>query len=369
MVLEDKYLQSLFDCLKSRQYRLLGPVLKRFAIVYDDIEKADDIPQGYTDQQAGGKYRLLKTNTQARFDYVVGQQSWKKYLFPPDRTLYEVHRKPGGSEVCEIKEGLTHMAFVGVRPCEIAAIAILDKIMLESPYQDISYKKRRENLFIVAVNCSRPSGTCFCVSMNTGPRAESGFDLALTEILENNQHYYLVECGSEKGQEVLKELPIRKASAAQMEKAHAILLEAAGKMGRKLDTHNLKDIIINHFENPRWDKTAGRCLCCGNCTLVCPTCFCNNIKDITSLDGQSAYRHQEWDSCFTLDHSYISGGSIRTSAKSRYRQWLTHKLAYWIDQFGMSGCVGCGRCITWCPVGIDITEEAKAIRKSEGKKT
>ncbi len=367
MVLEDKYLQGLFDCLKRRQYRLLGPTLNHSAIVYDDIETADDIPRGYTDQQSAGRYRLLNKHTLTRFDYVVGQHSWKKYLFPPEKTLFVTHRKPGGFEICETKEASAPMAFIGVRPCELAAIGILDKIMLEGPYQDIYYKNKRDNLFIVAVNCTRPSGTCFCASMNTGPKAESGFDLALTEIQDNNQHYYLVECGSEKGQKVLKELPVKKASGAQIERGHNIFLEALKKMGRKLDKDNLKDILVNNFENPRWDITAERCLGCGNCTLVCPTCFCTNIKDITELDGRTAYRLQEWDSCFTIEHSYISGGSVRTSARARYRQWLTHKLANWIDQFGMSGCVGCGRCITWCPVGIDITEEVHAIRESEAK--
>jgi sulfhydrogenase subunit beta (sulfur reductase) len=367
LVLDDKNLQSLFDCLKSRQYRLLGPFLNHSAIVYDDIEKADDLPRGFTDQQAGGKYRLLKINTPARFDYVIGQHSWKKYLFPPEKTLFEVHRKPGGFEVCEIKEDSAPMAFIGVRPCDLAAIAILDKIMLEGPYQDLSYKHKRKNLLMVAVNCTRPSGTCFCTSMNTGPKAESGFDLALTEVLENDQHYYVVESGSQKGVELLKELPVREASPAQLDKARNLLNEAALKMGRSLDKDNLKDILVRNFENPRWDMTAERCLGCGNCTLVCPTCFCTNIKDITELDGKTAYRFQEWDSCFTIEHSYISGGSLRTSARARYRQWLTHKLANWIDQFGMSGCVGCGRCITWCPVGIDITEESRAIRESEGK--
>jgi sulfhydrogenase subunit beta (sulfur reductase) len=368
MVLDDKDLQSLFDCLERRQYRLLGPTFYHSAIIYNDIEKADDIPRSYTDHQDGGKYRLLKTNTPSRFNYVVGQHSWKKYLFPPEKTLFEARRQPGGFTVFEIKEESSPLAFLGVRPCELAAIAILDKIMLEGPYQDLFYKHKRKDLLIVTVNCTRPSGTCFCTSMNTGPKAESGFDLALTEVLEDNLHYFIVEAGSQKGEELLKELPVREASQAQSDKARNLLDEAAGKMGRWLDTDNLKDILTRNFEHPRWDITAERCLGCGNCTLVCPTCFCTNIKDTTTLDGQTAYRLQEWDSCFTLDHSYISGGSIRTSTKARYRQWLTHKLADWIDQFGMSGCVGCGRCITWCPVGIDITEEAHAIREIEGKK-
>ncbi len=368
MVLEDKNLQSLLDSLKQRHYRLLGPVLKDFAIGYDDIEKAEDIPQGYSDEQAGGTYRLVKSDSPARFDYVVGQDSWKKFLFPPERTLFEVRREPGGFDVCKIEEDPSHLAFIGVRPCDLSAMAVLDKTMLEGPYQDLFYKRKRENLFIIVVNCTRPSGTCFCSSMNTGPKAESGFDLALTEILGNNQHYYAVEAGSSQGEELLKELPLFEATSSHLEKAQSLLRKAAGKMGRKLNTENLQDILSRQFENLRWDMTAQRCLGCGNCTLVCPTCFCTQIKDITTLDGKTAYRIQEWDSCFTVEHSYISGGSIRTSAKARYRQWLTHKLGNWIEQFGISGCVGCGRCITWCPVGIDITEEAGAIRESDASR-
>ncbi|MBF0393567.1 MAG: 4Fe-4S dicluster domain-containing protein, partial [Alphaproteobacteria bacterium] len=118
-------------------------------------------------------------------------------------------------------------------------------------------------------------------------------------------------------------------------------------------------------EHPRWDEVAKRCLTCGNCTMVCPTCFCTTVDDVTDLGGTRTERVRSWDSCFTLDFSYIHGGSVRNEGSSRYRQWITHKLSSWHDQFGSSGCVGCGRCITWCPVGIDITEEVGAIRASE----
>ena len=136
-------------------------------------------------------------------------------------------------------------------------------------------------------------------------------------------------------------------------------------MGRSLQTSGLKELLYRNSESPRWDAVAQRCLSCANCTLVCPTCFCSTIEDLTDLAGQEAERIRKWDSCFTTDFSYIHGGSVRATPRSKYRQWMMHKLAYWLDQFGTSGCVGCGRCITWCPVGIDITEEARVIRESE----
>jgi sulfhydrogenase subunit beta (sulfur reductase) len=141
--------------------------------------------------------------------------------------------------------------------------------------------------------------------------------------------------------------------------------KASSAMGRKVDITNIKELLIRNSENHRWQQTAQRCLTCANCTMVCPTCFCTTIEDVTDLTGKEANRTRKWDSCFTMDFSYIHGGSIRPSVYSRYRQWLTHKFAAWHDQFGTSGCVGCGRCITWCPVGIDVTEEITAIRMSD----
>jgi ferredoxin len=132
-------------------------------------------------------------------------------------------------------------------------------------------------------------------------------------------------------------------------------------MTRAVRTEGIRELLAATLDHPRWDDVASRCLTCTNCTLVCPTCFCSTVEDVTDLTGRTAERWRRWDSCFTLGHSYLHGGSVRSTARDRYRQWLTHKLGTWIDQFGHSGCVGCGRCITWCPVGIDITEEVAAL--------
>jgi len=224
---------------------------------------------------------------------------------------------------------------------------------------------RRENVFIVAVNCGQAGGTCFCASMNTGPKATAGYDLALTELLQNDRHCFLVDVGTERGAEILSGIPHHEAGDADRQTANSIVAETAQRMGRSLEMQGIKELLYRNGESPQWDNVAARCLTCANCTMVCPTCFCTTVEDATDLAGGRAERWRRWDSCFTVDFSYIHGGSVRATAKSRYRQWMTHKLATWIDQFGKAGCVGCGRCITWCPVGIDITAEARSLRDSD----
>lgn len=358
---------ALIDALAGRGWRVLGPTVRDGAIVYDDIAGLEDLPAGWTDRQEAGRYRLERRDDAALFGYAVGPQSWKRFLHPPIELLWRARREGEGFAGAGAEEDGKKFAFLGVRACELAAIAIQDRVFMNGPYPDTAYRKRRENNFFVAVNCGEAGGTCFCVSMKTGPKAEAGFDLSLTELIEGYGQRFVVEVGSEAGAAVLATVPHEPASPEAMEAAAAVVARTAGRMGRKLETDGLKELLQGNPEHPRWDDVAKRCLACANCTMVCPTCFCTTIADVSALDG-SAERVRKWDSCFSLDFSYIHGGSVRKETKSRYRQWMTHKLASWIDQFGTSGCVGCGRCISWCPVGIDITEEAAAIRASVEKR-
>jgi sulfhydrogenase subunit beta (sulfur reductase) len=363
-VVSRKDLEKLIPALRGQGYQVIGPVVRDGAIVYDIVEKLADLPAGWTDEQEPGKYRLRRRNDEALFGYVVGPQSWKKYLHPAEVRLFAAERKGQTFRILNNDPVVPRRAFLGVRACELAAIAVQDRVLQGDQYRDTIYASRREGVFIVAVNCTQAASTCFCASMGTGPRAQKGFDLALTELIGTGKHEFVVEVGSKVGAEVLKELHSSPASKEACLEADAAVERAAAQIQRRMDTTNIRDLLHANMEHPRWDNVAQRCLTCANCTMVCPTCFCTTVEDVSDVTGTHAERWRKWDSCFSQNFSYIHGGSVRSSSQARYRQWMTHKLAWWIDQFGTSGCVGCGRCITWCPVGIDITEEVRAIRES-----
>lgn len=375
---EHSAIDSLLKALQHRGYTVIAPTVRNGAIVYEEISSASELPVGWTDEQDSARYRLERREDQTMFSYSVGPHSWKKFLFPPVLKLFTAERTSSGFEMqadsgappqAGAAAGKTSrtkkLAFLGVRPCEVQAIAIQDGIFVDGPYADPYYKAMRESCFIIAVNCTEAGGTCFCASMNSGPKAAAGFDLALTEVSADGAPYFVVELGSAKGEEIMQDLPHRTAEPGEARAAEEAIQKAENSMGRTLETANLKELLFANAEHPRWDQIARRCLTCANCTQVCPTCFCSTVEDVTDLTGAKAERVRKWDSCFTTEFSYIHGGSIRATARSRYRQWIMHKLSNWIDQFGTFGCVGCGRCITWCPVGIDITEEARAIREQQ----
>jgi sulfhydrogenase subunit beta (sulfur reductase) len=353
-------LTSLITLLKDQGYEVIGPTVRDGAVTCDIIEGIEDLPAGWGDEQSPGHYRLKKRQDAALFHHNLGPQGWKRYLHPPELQMFEGSRDGDAFRILGNPPKPAKRAFLGVRSCELAAIERQDRIFQGDRYVDPSYQARRQNALIIAVHCTQAAGTCFCTSMGTGPRAAAGFDLALAELADRG--LFVVEIGSEAGAELLAAIPHREPEAEEIAAADALVEDTRGRIERKLDTTGLKELLTESFDSPRWDEVALRCLSCANCTLVCPTCFCTTVEDLTDVAGNEAERWRKWDSCFTDSFSYIHGGSVRLSVKSRYRQWLTHKLAYWVDQFGTFGCVGCGRCITWCPGKIDITEEVAAIR-------
>lgn len=363
-------LDTLIQVIALEGHRLIGPTLKDGAIIYDDIHSASDLPRGWTDEQEKGRYRVRKRDDEAYFGYAASPHSWKQFLQLPRKQVWRAERDISGVQIIAIDEPAPQLAFMGVRSCELHAIAIQDRVFLGDQFPNDNYGKRRQQLLIIAVNCTAPAATCFCTSMNTGPEVTLPADLTMTEVIDGDTHVFLISAGSERGERILRQLPVQPAPARQCALAQRAIEDAAGQMKqgpRSFDSADVKDLLYRNYESPEWEQVAERCLSCANCTMACPTCFCSTVEDTTDLTGENAERWERWDSCFTADFSYITGGAVRADTRSRYRQWMTHKLATWHDQFDSSGCVGCGRCIAWCPVGIDLTEELQRIREMENQ--
>jgi ferredoxin len=370
-------LERLVAALAAGGYRVVGPQVADGAVVIRDLASARELPTGWLDEQDGGTYRLRPDPAAGTFDHVVGPHSLKNFLFPARETIARFTREGGSWSQEELARDEPPLAVIGVRACDLEALRIQDRVFMGGEHVDPGYAARRKKLFVVAVNCRRAVATCFCHSMGCGPAATHSFDLALTEHGGDGSgpSRFACEVGSARGAEILATLrdglhactPAEVAAARAVpeklaERMHARQAEPGQPRPRSLDTEGIRDLLFGNLEHPRWDDVATRCLSCTNCTLVCPTCFCASVTEVADLSGDHVDRERHWASCFTLDHAKIHGHAVHSSTASRYRQWLTHKLAGWIDQFGTSGCTGCGRCITWCPVGIDITEEVAAIR-------
>lgn len=365
-IIDIEGLQGLIETLAERGWAVVGPTVRDGAIVHAPITGVADLPRGVGDEQDAAHYRLRPRDDDALFGFAAAVQTAKPVFFPADELLWRSRRTQDGFAVEQPDaadgEPPRPVALIGARGCDLAALGIHDTVLRGRGYVDSRYDARRQETFVVSVACTSPAGTCFCTSMGTGPKASAGYDLLLTELIDDDGHRFLVEVGTDRGADVLAAVPATDARREDVDAASEALADAATRMGRTMETEGLKDVLYASAESPRWDDVAARCLACTNCTLVCPTCFCTSVEDVTDLTGDVGERHRVWDSCFSEEFSYIHGGALRTETRSRYRQWMTHKLASWQDQFGMSGCVGCGRCITWCPAAIDITAEAAALR-------
>lgn len=356
-------LDRLIDALRARDYAVIGPRVRDGAIVYGAIGAAADLPTGVRDAQSPGRYALEPSPLARQFAWANGPQALKPLVFRPRERLWASWRTPTGElHFGAAAEAIEPTAVIGVRACDLAALELQDRHFLREPFPDPAYRARRDALFLVAVHCTHPADTCFCASTGDGPEAESGFDLALHEIDDG----FIVAAGSDVGAAVLAGLDLPAADQARMDAARAGVAAAAAAQSRALPSQDLRATLLERLESPHWDAVAERCLSCGNCTAVCPTCFCHAEFDEPASDGIVSEHYRQWDSCFTAGHSYLHGIVIRAETRARYRQWLTHKLAHWHDQYGRSGCVGCGRCISWCPVGIDLTAEVVALA-GEGK--
>lgn len=356
-VLVRSALDQLVQVLEQDGYDVYGPVVVDSAIRYQLVHGIDELAIGVRDVQGPGHYSLVERSDDAMFGYTVGAASLKDLFFPPRRAVWSSVQEGGTLRFEPAERPEPKIAVIGARACELAALAIHDTVLLGGEYKDADYLRRRTDSFIVSVDCTEPGEVCFCGSMGTGPAATTHFDLAMTELLVDGEWEYVGRFGSERGERILERVTHRHPDQIEISLVRSAVSGASDAMGRELSTVGLPEFLASHREHPAWADIAQRCLACGNCTQACPTCFCVSTLDTASLDGSRASRELRWDSCFSLDFSFMGGRPHRSTIDARYRQWLTHKLSGWVEQFGTSGCVGCGRCITWCPVGIDFTAE------------
>ena len=358
-VLPRSQFQSFLDVVAAQRYEIIGPTIDQDAIVYRPITNVSQLPCGWSDRQEPGKYRLVRGEHRRYFRFNASPDSWKKYLFPARSEISRATLDQDGWHFTVPDVPAPRQAFLGIHACDLAAISIQDRVFMNDDYVDPTYRKRREAALLIAVNCSTAVSTCFCTSMNgAGPECSTGFDLCLTELEDS----FVIAVGSSKGTSIVESLPTRAATEEDRLQVQHEIRQAESAIAKRFDTDNLHDLLLENLEHAHWSEVAERCLACANCTMVCPTCFCNTVEEVSDLGSNETTRVRQWDSCFNLDLSYTADGTVRDSARSQYRQWLTHKLATWEDQFDVSGCTGCGRCITWCPVGIDLTAEVATIR-------
>lgn len=355
--LPHRHLQRLHQALVQAGYEVIGPQVKDDAILFAALNNIDELPWGWQEQADAGAYRLQHdAGSRRAFAWNTGPQGLKPWLFQPRQVLWRAEHTEEGLRFRAAKPEPRRLAFIGLRGCDLAALAIQDRHFLDGPYADPFYQAQRQQLLIVAVNCARSASTCFCVSTGDGPEVTFGFDLLLDEL----DGGYLLQTGSERGAAIAAQLPLQHASGTQVSEANA-WLAGARKQQRVMPSEAELVQLVDRLDHPRWQQVAERCLACGNCTSVCPTCLCSKQDAEGDIRGRQAEQVQRWDSCFSEQHSYITGKVVRSEIRHRYRQWLVHKLATWQQQFGRSGCVGCGRCIAWCPVAIDLIEEAQAL--------
>lgn len=356
-------LAKLFDVLK-RTHRTIGPKLEGGVVVLAEIS-VGDIPSGWVDRQSPGVYRAADEKEDRIFSFSVGPDSLKKFLYPSMQEVVRFRKSKKGIVAAREAKREKPLAFIGIRPCDLAALMLLDKVFLEGPVAEPGYAQRRRDAVFLVVNCSQPGGNCFCHSMGAGPEAVKGFDVAITELRDS----FLLEARTIAGEEIVSGVPCSTAGDEDLLEKDAGTQRCRDLMARSVRTDDLPGLLYRNLDHERWEEIARIDLECGNCTMVCPTCFCSTSYDLIPAGAISrgfaefeGVRMRTWDSCFSRNFARVHGGNFRPSRRARYRHWMTHKFAYWIDQFGSPGCVGCGRCITWCPVGIDIARELEEFR-------
>ena len=303
-------------------------------------------------------FRRISSGDQAILDYNNSSIPPKEVLFPRSEKLFCYCGEAGGVQLADQIDEAKKVVF-GIRPCDAKSFLLLDKVFNGDQYVDPYYLNRRNNTVLVGLGCNQPAATCFCAALGGGPFYQEGLDILLTDIGDQ----YLVEVLTERGGELLSEMDLPAAGQEAQDTARAVKESAA--CSSIVDLGGLKYRLDVNFYDPIWATLAEKCLGCAACTYSCPTCHCFDIVD--EVAGKEGCRLRNWDACmfpqFTL---HGSGHNPRPSGKERFRQRVMHKFKYFVDNYGATACVGCGRCIVNCPVNLDIRQVIEQIRQAGG---
>ena len=352
------HLHSLFEALHRQGYKIIGPTVRDGTIVFDTVSAPSELTRSVIDLQQSGRYTLVEDKSNRYFSWNTGPQALKPLLFKPRQTLWTCSDNDGQLQFKPATQDVEPIAVIGVRACDLAALALHDQHFLHGAYIDDFYQQRRKNILLIAVNCSRSNDQCFCVSTGDGPEVTFYYDMLLDELDDG----FVVQSGSEHGLEIIRQLKLNPATQTQEQTAKRQTSKAKREQGnRKLPELDELIKLVDNLKKKDWQDIAERCLACGTCTPVCPTCFCSAQESDPDLFQSNSEQVRVWDSCFSEEHGHIFGKNYRPDIRERYRQWVLHKLVFWHQQYGRSGCVGCGRCSTWCPVAIDLVDEASSL--------
>lgn len=285
-------------------------------------------------------------------------RSAKDFFFPQTENLADFKVEGKKIEVIDIREEAEDFVIFGVRACDARSFTILDKVFLSDPV-DSYYQNRREHGTIVTMACTKPAETCFCGTFGIDPTEPEG-DVSCWSDGEN----VFFKANTDKGQKFVDSVSglLTECDTAKLDETKAKTKEILAKLPlANLSTDAFGgDTLMEHFKSEKWAELSESCLGCGTCTFVCPTCQCYDIRDFNTGDGIKRFRC--WDSCMYSDFTKMAHGNIRNSQLERFRQRFMHKLVYFpSNNNGEFGCVGCGRCLSKCPVSMNIVKVMKAL--------
>ncbi len=310
-------LAKLITGAHSAGYKVFAPAKREGKVYLEEIGDADRL----------------------ELDHVVTVNGVKDILLPRCEALAEFRLDDVSVE--PVEDPPARRVLFATRPCDAASLVILDAILLD-PVRDARYARNRDETVIVTVACSRADDACFCTSMGYGPHDETGSDVILLPAGGS----FIVRALTGKGKVFLGEVGVEADAGGEP--------DSPPQPVRKVTTDGLKEWLDENFESERWESASVNCISCGTCYYLCPTCHCFDITDEAGVSKGRRYRI--WDCCSFSDFTRMAGHQPRVGRHARYRQRIMHKFKYTVDNVNLTACVGDGRCIRHCPVGVDIGE-------------